>query len=294
MNSYDISMGNLVQILKESDNVDSYLASPVYYLMTGRKGGKIFNNHVIALKHPNKDNSILVFPCASKEYGLSPYDEEIEVAKKIKERNTQTEVRLARIPKDSQLLKNGKGVEEELLDWKYPVHILGVNEVVRLKGKGFQQIRQRVNNLNTEKCECYDVDISEHYDIIKLLSIEWASDFPYDTYMKEDLVSPIETLLKLMNHSELNICGQIIDYEGIPSAFCIWEERNKVANAFAMTAKRDRPGLAEYNIVQMCRKLQKKGIKKVNMGGSESEGLNRYKKKFAPIESLELKSFIVG
>lgn len=30
------------------------------------------------------------------------------------------------------------------------------------------------------------------------------------------------------------------------------------------------------------------------MGGSESEGLNRYKKKFAPIESLELKSFIVG
>ena len=52
MNSYDISMGNLVQILKDSDNVDSYLASPVYYLMTGRKGGKIFNNHVNCIKTP--------------------------------------------------------------------------------------------------------------------------------------------------------------------------------------------------------------------------------------------------
>lgn len=118
------------------------------------------------------------------------------------------------------------------------VHILGVNEVVRLKGKGFQQIRQRVNNLNTEKCECYDVDISEHYDIIKLLSIEWVSDFPYDTYMKEDLVSPIETLLKLMKHSELNICGQIIDYEGIPSAFVYGKKEIKLQMLLLWQLKR--------------------------------------------------------
>lgn len=91
-----------------------------------------------------------------------------------------------------------------------------------------------------------------------------------------------------MKDDRLCLHGQIIYYNGIPSAYCIWEERGTVANAFAMSADREIAGLAEYNIVEACRLLREKGIQKLNIGGSETEGLNRYKKKFNPVESINL------
>jgi len=296
MKRENITANKLLELFDSVENDDSYLVSPVYYLMSGRNGGEIIRHgmsHIIAIQHPNKKNSVLLFPKVSPINIGNDLSEEIEVASFIKQNNPYIETRIGRIPEALSIKHKDKMVVEELLDWKYPVQILGTKDMVELKGGRFQQIRQRINNLSCCFCESSPIKSYKDFDDIKKLSIDWTKGFRYSMYSSLDLISPILKLLELMTNPKLNLHGQIIKYKELPTAFCIWETRGTIANAFAMVATRSIKGLAEYNIVEMCRRLNDFGISKVNLGGSESEGLNRFKKKFSPVKSIELKTCIV-
>lgn len=295
MDCKDLTVSNLVEICGKLHNIDSYVISPVYYLMTGRKGGKILvfdNKTLIVVKHPNLDSHYLIYPNIVGEEN-SDLTTELEVAKMILRQTCGIKVIIARVPAEIACNYKNLIVEENYMDWKYPIHILDVANVVAQKGKNFQQIRQRINQLDVHKCNTKEIDVSNDYDIILNMAINWATMFPYEHYSIDDLISPTIKLLELMKDSRLSIFGHIIYYGGVASAYCLWEQREDIANGFAMSADRNIPGLAEYNIVEMCRKLESRSVPKVNMGGSESEGLNRYKKKFSPINSLNLKSCMV-
>jgi hypothetical protein len=290
----NLNLNSLITLCQKIDFVDSYLCSPVYYLMTGRKGGwiyKIENTFIIAIRHPNDDDCVLIFPAVHDDKILVDLQEEKKLAKKILKENALVKyVRLARVPKYLANTCSELIVEEDLLDWKYPIHILDVEAVVFLKGKGYAQIRQRINQLKTEHCTIKDIQNEVDYTIVLNMVKSWIEEFPYDEYSEEDLIQPTKMLLSIMNSKKLKICGQIIYYKEKPAAYCIWEENKNIANAFAMAAERKIPGLAEYNIVIMCKKLLNNGIKEVNIGGSETDGLNRYKKKFSPVKSIQLYS----
>lgn len=290
----NLNLNSLITLCQKLDFEDSYLCSPVYYLMTGRKGGwiyKIENTFIIVIYHPNDNDCMLIFPAFHYDKILVDLQEEKKLAKKILKENALVKyVRLARIPKYLADTCPDFIVEEDLLDWKYPIHILDVEAVVFLKGKGYAQIRQRINQLKTEQCTVKDIQNEEDHKLVLNMVNNWIEEFPYDEYSEEDLIQPTKMLLSIMNNKKLKVCGQIIYYKGKPAAYCIWEENNNIANAFAMAAERKIPGLAEYNIVMMCKKLLNKGIKRVNIGGSETDGLNRYKKKFFPVKSIQLYS----
>lgn len=295
MNCKELTINDLVKVCRTLYNIDSYSVSPVYYLMTGRKGGMIFeedNKIIIAVNHPNLDDYYLVFP---NIIGIINTDlsKEIEVAKMLMNQTPRKKVIIARVPNNIAENYSHLIVEENFMDWKYPVHILDVAKVVARRGKNYQQIRQRLNQLDIKKCFTKELDAVRDFDVVLKMTTNWAKAFPYGYYSTEDLISPTKKLLELMKDSRLSICGHIIYFDGTPSAYCLWEEQGDIANGYAMSANKNIHGLAEYNIVEMCRYLQNKKITKVNIGGSESEGLNRYKKKFSPIQSLNLKSCVV-
>ena len=166
--------------------------------------------------------------------------------------------------------------------------------VIQLKGKGYSQIRQRLNQLLFDSCKSKPIRIDDDYAVIINMVRHWIEEFPYSEYSIDDLLQPTQILLTLMKDDRFCLNGQIIYYNGIPSAYCIWEERGTVANAFAMSAARKIPGLAEYNIVEACGRVRDRGIHRLNIGGSETEGLNRYKKKFNPVESINLYTWEVA
>lgn len=291
----EFTVKNLVDVCSSLHNIDSYSVSPVYYLMTGRKGGMIFeadNKIIITVNHPNLDNYYLVFPSiiGGDNADLTI---ELEVAQMLMQQSPEKKVIIARIPNNIARRYQHLIVEENFLDWKYPVHILDVAGVVERRGKNYQQIRQRLNQLDIKKCIAKEIDVEQDSDIILKMASNWAEDFPYEYYSLEDLISPTKKLLELMKEPQLSIHGHIIYFDDTPSAYCLWEEQGTIANGYAMSADKNIPGLAEYNIVKMCHELHSKKVTKVNIGGSESEGLNRYKKKFSPIHSLCLKSCMV-
>ena len=296
MNCLDLTLENVINICKGVCCDDSYAVSPTYYMMTGRNGGMIFEDNerfVIAIKHPNKSKSWLVFPCISSGKKCFDLSLEIKVAKILLKKEEIKEVVIARIPNNKKIEDPFSLVEEPLLDWKYPIQILDVEKVVEHKGKSFQQLRQRLNNINLNVSQMRPLNIYEDELIIRNIAKKWVDKFPYKVYSDDDLISPTTALVNLMKSPELNIYGHIVYYCGRASAYSIWEESGNVSNVYAMTADRNIPGLAELNIVIMCQTLFLKGIELVNLGGSESEGLNRYKKKFAPIHSIELKCCII-
>ena len=58
---------------EQKARVDSYLNSPLYYLLTGRKGARLYKNHhsaVVVCAHPHIQDRLLVFP----EIGKADYE----------------------------------------------------------------------------------------------------------------------------------------------------------------------------------------------------------------------------
>ena len=292
MKCLELNVENLISICRKVVFKDSYLCSPVYYLMTCRKGGIIYDNngyYLISSVHPNADDCILIFNFGDGINELYDFSLCELLAKKILMNDSSIKyVRISRMPEVSIRNYRHLVVEENLLDWKYPVHVLDIEEVVGLKGKGYAQVRQRLNGLLTENCSIRGITSNEDCSIVLNMVESWIRKFPYSQYSVDDLMQPTKTLLSLMHNDRLCIHGQIVYYNNRPSAFCIWEESMTIANAFSMAADRNIHGLAEYNLVETCRVLKSRGIKKINVGGSETEGLNRYKKKFNPVESISL------
>lgn len=288
----ELNTENIISICQKLNMEDTYSCSPVYYLMTCRKKGYIYkykDNFIAVSLHPNTDDCVLIFHLFDENNTTYKYNCTEELAKSILLNNP--EIKRVRISRLTEKMANSNTkllIEENILDWKYPVHILNIDELIQLKGKGYSQIRQRLNQLSIELCKSESIKINEDNDIIIGMVKHWIEKFPYSECSIDDLLEPTKKLLSLMKDDRLCLHGQIIYYNGIPSAYCIWEERGTVANAFAMSADREIAGLAEYNIVEACRLLREKGIQKLNIGGSETEGLNRYKKKFNPVESINL------
>lgn len=278
---------------------DSYKYSPVYYAFTGRRGAWIYKNKIIICWHPNLSNILLIYPPISKEIKSIDFMLLKELLIQLPKSQDIT-IQLCRINelevqelKETNILSNLIYIEEKVLDWKYPVYLLNTNEVSLLRGKQFQQVRQRLNNLEVSNCRIETLAIRKHMiEIISLLK-EWGMQFTYDNYSLDDLVSPSKTLLDFFNKEFFNLHGQTIYYKNKLKAFCIWEENNdSPANEFAIASDKNICGLSEFQMHSMCKELKLRNINYINIGGSETDGLNRFKKKFNPYKTYNLKSFI--
>lgn len=277
---------------------DSYLYSPVYYTLTGRRGCWLYSgkkSNIIFCWHPNALEKILIFPGFNEKeiivdstdlkdlLNIFPYYKETQLSRipdsLIKQINDYKFENISLQP-----------VPELVLDWKYPAHILSVNLILALQGKSFEKTRNMLRRIDKTKINIVSINDRNKNDIFNLIET-WCQTFGLDSYSQEDLTSPTKKLLELLLLPYFKLDGIIIYDKKKPIAFSIWEKSSSIespSNVFSMSTEKNITGLSEYLIYSMCERLKEQGVKYFNLGGSETQGLDEYKRKFRPVKSYTL------
>ncbi|MCP4394489.1 MAG: hypothetical protein GY804_09530 [Alphaproteobacteria bacterium] len=290
-----------------SSQLDSYSLSPAYYAMTGRKGVRIYSDTdtaIVYCKHPNVENKVLIFPEIGKGGLLNDLIEEMPLPK--------NGIQLARVPKTQTegLIKElsvkfssditFKEVPEYAQDWLYPVHVLSTKLVSELKGGDFRNPRRRFNKINREHTIRLDArkklrksDVFLVNDFVK----RWSDNFNGTKEELESWLSYVHFMIDLYEKKQHGLgCAMVHCDDNNIQSLSFFEKpivKGQPANYLASLYNREIKGISEFSHWFVCKNLYDMGIDKVNIGGSESEGLDVFKRKFNPIESKHLSTIEV-
>jgi hypothetical protein len=277
---------------------DSFSKSLAYYLYTGRKGLWLYTTHnsfALIAWHPNVLGRVLIFlPDASQsQFLLQELLDQIPPAP-----NGIQLARLAPAVAAEALFWEDRlsAYSEPVLDWIYPCRVLDTAAVVALRGNRFGKIRQNINGLQGRQIGVAQYIPSRHKAICQDIIRQWAQSHKADTFSFSDLNDPYEEMLNLASQPSLNMSGLILAVDGRPCGLSLWDVVEqpstglKYANCFADPQDKSIRGLSELNIYTMCQVLHAQGIQRVNLGGSETAGLDRFKRKLQPVESYPLVS----
>ncbi len=290
---------------------DPYYVSATYYGLTGRRGLWSYTNDnagFLFCLHPNREDHLLIFP---------PF------GKKTKETLARFVHSLRDLPITIDLARNNsnrdlgdtrkkgsfhfESIEEDALDWRYPVRTAGITDLMNREGKAFSKIRgamnkwERRNDISITK-----LDLSKLTDYNRALSLasfwEAGSNGAYD--VQDDYFS---TLVALGHEGHANLSGIIVSVGKKPVSVAIWEApptEDKIANIFASQALKgdiriDAPktggpseevsltNINTYLIVKAAEIAQEEdGAEFICLGGSETAGMDDYKAGFGTVEDF--------
>jgi hypothetical protein len=311
---------DLRRILSASATKDAYCRSAIYFAFTGRGNVwtmKCNERHLILLRHPNIDDTLLVFfPFASSASELMEQIEQLSLFLKIERSShsssslgTYSEVLLARIPEkiaDKVLAMDSAAatvqhINEEKLDWAYPSYDLCVKGLVKPQGPEFSIYRNKIRKFCTEGIEVITAkevppdevrvavrQINESWIRTKLKSGTSIGDQGLTAY---ELTDPYDALARLSEEVTSDIDGIFLKRDDAYIAFSLWERPrigDTVPSFAAMTSSYE-PGLSEY-LHRCIADRVKDRYKYICIGGSETEGLDRFKRKFAPVNTHRLRT----
>ncbi len=286
----------LEKVVQCNDKADPFSRSAGYYAMTGRNGLWLYGDHdtnMVIARHPNKDDTILFFP----PFGKDPFsllqtafnDPQIPEGK----------IQVARIGQDDMALAfklQAAGTPapqtETILDWTYPIHVISAEKVIEHRGGEYNNFRAHLNKAFRAGYTAQSLSADTHYDAALEIVTRWAKDGKKDGYTFDDLTTPTKQLLDSMKSNALSLSGVIVFDGSKPVGFWIWDEgdaKNKTAMSLARVSTGDR-GAAEFAGLKMAEFLKERGFEKICLGGSETESLDKFKRKFGPVQSIELKT----
>lgn len=283
-------------------STDPYAHSPAYYALTGRRGlwmnkmageGQEFTTFFFCL-HPNLKDTVVIFP----PFGDQPMD---AIAKFLQDaRETGMSFRIGRTPRDWPLEEiqtrypqiRASRTTESVLDWTYPVHTINCADLIKREGKDYARIRQTMNKFLRSSAMTRELDFNRDVGALQSLAQEWeAKTNHYDTY---DLrTNYFNYLAKLaVDQQDLHLRGLIVSVNGQDKGFSIWEPESnggRTANLFAsQVSDFDMTNLATYLTVVSAEKMMEEGAEFMCLGGSETTGMDRYKRGFVPAMSTPL------
>ncbi len=284
------------KILNNVQALDPMLRSAAYFALTGRDGLYLYGNDktgmVIAL-HPNRKDLLLFFP----PFGEDP-------AGLIKQALCDPAlpeggVQLARIPvQDIELRKKLENLgitdleEEDVLDWRFPVHLVAPEKIIERKGKPFNNLRGHVNRAFRKGLDAKKIEIERHESDVMSVVQRWAERINKPDFAYGDLVGPAVKALALMKSGHVPVEGLIV-YDGAePVGFWLWDEA-QLDKGIAVSLVRcsvGRHGAAEFAGLKTSELLKERGFVKFCFGGSETKKLDDFKRKFCPIKSIPLAS----
>lgn len=273
-----------------SRNIDSYLLSPIYYRLTGRKGAWVYYNEisfVIVIRHPHVNNSLMIFPEVrdGSDFSLTAeIIQDINVGKNEIYLCRYTDLEFAKL--NSQLTNNLalEKVVEENLDWKYPLHILDTQIVSELKGSGFQKIRNRCSRVGNQ-IDIIPIEGKNQLGLMNSILKSWEERLRLTGNEIEDMFGFYHELFSLFQDG-FEMRGLCFMQQGHPMGFTIWDVCcNGMANLFVNISDPTIAGAPDFQLVTTCRYLQELGIQLLNIGGSELETLDIFKKKYMPVIS---------
>ncbi|MHA1539485.1 MAG: hypothetical protein ACTSXQ_03305 [Alphaproteobacteria bacterium] len=291
--------------IDKTSSVDSYTLSPSYYAMTGRKGAWIYQKNNTALVlcwHPNVENEILIFPEIGPSEILEDLLQEISFPLNM--------IKICRVPeinaeKIHQRLSSHipterakfKIIDEPVLDWRYPVHILSTKNVCKMQGKAFSCFRGRYNKITKNHSlkirHLSNRLVSQNKHEIEDLLKRWSLQFG-ERLSGGDWLGHVELLLNLYQKEDTDLYGTTIYCDDdIVESVNIFDKPlldGLASNYLSPFFNKEIKGLSEFSYYTVCSALYNLGFETLNIGGSENEHLDRYKRKFAPIKSIRLKT----
>ncbi len=278
-----------------SDVEDSINYSYAYFLITARKGGWIYCNQntiIVLCWHPNVESQVLIYP---------PLGENPHILTDFLSRISAPSggIRLARFNNkhlDDGVLERLKSVaefqvvEEDVLDWKYPSPVLSTDKVIDKTGKDLHLVRKELRKLDLVQAETrlytktyYDrlVDVARIY---AGLFIDQNKDF---SLSENQIVQSNIDMLNLALENPHLMSAYVTIYKGQPEGFYVIENfLDNHANAIWFLYNRNIRGLAYWQMTRACEILKKKGVKTINIGGSETKGMDFFKTRFRPVQSF--------
>ncbi len=305
-------------LLQASPSEDAYCRSVLYYAFTGRGSVRVIgrgSDAVIAMLHPNRPRSLLVFfPFAdSAEAFLRQVGQLVEYRDCLE----QFDVYLARVPEEivrrtfenrDKLFKSGwwlRRMTEETLDWVYPSHDVSLASLIEPQGGALTTYRKKLRKFDRRGVRLVslaDATADEVETAVKEVSLRWVetkcrqhNGRPDQRPVLNDLLDPYSSLaaLNAVSAPDLRIEGFILKRGDEPLAFTFWEKPQTLTDTVACMAALPRShetGLSEYLYCQIARTLTAQGYERMCIGGSETEGLDRFKRKLAPVASHVLYS----
>ncbi|MFK8183350.1 MAG: hypothetical protein AB8B99_08240 [Phormidesmis sp.] len=300
----------LANYSQKRNYVDSY-ALPGYFLITGRKGLSLVNQHdgyFPVCCHPNLNERLLIFPPVGSATAISEYLHTLELW-------PSNGVQLARIPLEEQesivssLKKEWDVVpmQESILDWgKYPVRSLNVKAMALREGKQFKNHRRKYNYV---KKRIEGVDITESWDSKKDNKFEkfiyqWAQKKHSHNgeFSLDDYVSPYLKIISMhANSSVRSVCLLFENSVGEILGTVVVEISNGIAATYMNIAIDEISHFPAYILMKTCEFLYEENLAEVLcLGGSEENGLDKFKSDLQSCSdrtdsrlSYHLKSFLV-
>ncbi|WP_350335237.1 phosphatidylglycerol lysyltransferase domain-containing protein [Coralliovum pocilloporae] len=292
----DSDLGMLQRALLRTTRADAYSQSASYLAMTGRNGLWLYSTDdtfMVVASHPNKNDHLLLFPPMGREpaqlFSQALHDTRI----------SSGQVQLARISEQDQLLLawvQASGhmtvAPEGMLDWLFPVHTLSTKAVSEHKGRQFRNFRHGINLARDANLTASLIDLKCDKAAIQNLTNQWAAESIRRRYSLDDLVAPTNAILSLMENTELPLHGLMVQKNGVPVGFMTWEETdpvNRTATSQCGLAVEGK-GVIEFIYLSMCEILNRRGFSHLCIGGSETAGLDQFKRKMNPVKSVPLQS----
>lgn len=267
---------------------DPYSESAIYYALTGRRGLWIYARNEASFLfcfHPNVKDTVLIFP----PFGGRTPDLKAEFLDRV---GGKIAFRLARVPSDHAVEGSFREVKEDVLDWAYPVQIIFCKDTVERKGGNYQVVRQVMNKFSHQDVQSRAVDFERDGALLLDLAREWEDH--RQSYFRgyETQSGYFNRLVKLGRMDDSGLRGLLLYKDGMPRGFSVWEEgAQKTANLFASLVTVDTcSNLCTWLIVRTCEQAMKNGSLELCLGGSETEGMDRFKRKFAPCRSVPLRT----
>ena len=283
----------LQRVFEKAHTADPYARSAAYFAMTGRNGLWLYGDQgrgIIVAQHPNDPSAILAFPPFGKNGAdLLPalLDEPwLDGRHLLLSRFTAAALSDAKtaLPRAADWI-----VEEKLLDWRYPVHVLDTDRVVARAGPDFRDFRKNLHRAERAGLTTRSLDPVNDHESIMTITRAWAFDHEDGG---DDLTAPARRVLDLMERKVLPIRGlMVVDENDRAVAYSIWEEtspRQGMANGLSNSALPHIKGATELSYLGACQALRESGFTSFCIGGSESEGLDAFKRKMIPAASIEL------
>ena len=291
------NISHFAKLLSTEEDFDSYVTSPAYYVFTGRRGLWTYRHGETCVPlcwHPNVDGQILIFPPRGKKNFAAITALLDEIAP------PPMGFLLARFKQEDIIhLKTFDAflhrasftpVMEETLDWSYPARVLSTERTAEMQGHEYMHVRNRVRQ--TKK---YQLDVGlfspGHVPEIEALTYRWANRQSENPHELSNLMAPYKEILRLVKHKNLDLTGLVFSINGQIQAATIWDisnAKNCTANVYINLCNVMYRGLSEFSVKTTAETLYAQGIQYMNLGGSETAGLDRYKKKFVPAYSIDL------
>ena len=290
-------LSNLQRLLNKFTYDDPYSLSAGYYALTGRKGLWFYgdeNRFLLLAQHPNIAEQIIAFP---------PFGENAAgLVKELLDDDFYRNQDLLLVRYTVDKIKELETVfpcapqwitDECILDWKYPVHILDTGLTVKLEGSTYRKFRSDISRaIRSGVSSVLIHSLLDQNDLYSILR-NWAETYTNKSYKLDDLLTPTIRVLDLFKNKILNINGLLFKHNGVAIGLIYWEENEMesgMANSFVISQISEIKGISRFIHYSMCKVLYERGFTYVCLGGSETKGLDQFKKSMKPSKSISLNS----